>query len=85
MIDLGKKQDTIGSPCNPKRSKAYVSYPEMTIEQKQMPFLKGMDMDDEFIITVKCKVKSKNKYNDGDIMIGISLLAAEKGKEKSNE
>ncbi len=79
MISLGKKmggatEATLGP------SKPYMSFPSMSCELKQMPFLKGMDIDSEFTISVKCKIKSINKYNDGDTCYGIDLIEAEKGK-----
>ncbi len=85
MIDLGKKHAGMGSPENPERMKSHISYPSMSGELKQMPFLKGADIDDEMIITFKCKVKSINKYNDGDTVYGLDLIAAEKSKGEKDE
>ena len=84
MIDLGKKRGgAMEATVGP--SKPYVSYPSMTLEKKSLPFLKGKDVDDTFILTVKCKITSINKYNDGDTNYGIDLIAAEEGKDKSDE
>lgn len=84
MIDLGKKSGGYGLNSTPEKAKTYTSYPDMSIELKQMPFLKGSDIDDEVVITFKCKIKSINKYNDGDTCYGLSLIEAEKGKDEED-
>lgn len=85
MINLGMKRGVAETVPTTGPGKPYICYPSMSIELKQMPFLKGTDIDDEITITFKCKVKSINKYNDGDTTYGLDLIEAEKEKGKSNE
>jgi hypothetical protein len=78
MINLGVK---IGNTESKVESRDHICYPSMSMSLKSMPFLKGKNIDDNIVITLKCKIKSINKYGDGDTTYGLDLIEGEKGKE----
>ena len=59
-----------------------VYYPSVSFELKQMPMLKGKDIDDEITCTMKLKVKSISKYGDGDTNYSLDVIACDMAKNK---
>ena len=62
MQDAGEKRDMSKecTPCVSSSMDGEVSYPSMYLNTKQVPLLKGLEVEDEVTLVVKCKVTGHN-------------------------
>lgn len=49
-------------------------YPSLTLDVKQMPELKGADIDDKVMILINAKVSGINKYGNGEHSVSLQMI-----------
>jgi hypothetical protein len=70
MYDVGERPKHYEVPSKPKKE---IWYPSLSLNTKQVPALKGADMNDNVTFVVQGKIKSLSAHNNNPINYCIDV------------